>query len=86
MVGGWGVVGPTHSGLFIECMLISFATWWQTNRNNYTTGLLYYVLVISRYKDDILVITRDRGRAEVKCNNNDIMNITGYNWLVSQNK
>ena len=60
-MGGWGVVGPTHSGLFIECMLISFATWWQTNRNNYTTGLICYVLALSRYKDDILVITRERG-------------------------
>ena len=85
-MGGWEVVGPTQSGLFIECMLISFATWWQTNRNIYATGLICYVLVISRYKDDILVITRDQGRAEVECSSNDIMNITGYNWLVSQTK
>ena len=31
-----------------------------------------YVLVISLYKDDIVVITEDRGRAEVECNNNGI--------------
>ena len=41
-----------------------------------------YVLVISRYKDDIIVITRDLGRAEVECNNNDIIqvqwDITGF--------
>ena len=30
-----------------------------------------YVSVISRYKDDIIVITQ--GRAEVECNNNDII-------------
>ena len=34
-----------------------------------------YVLVISRYKDDIVVITRDRGGAEVECNNNDIIRV-----------
>ena len=34
--------------------------------------VLLYVLVISRYKDDIVVITRDRGGAEVECNNNII--------------
>ena len=33
-----------------------------------------YVLVISRYKDDI-VITRDRGGAKVECNNNDIIRV-----------
>ena len=33
----------------------------------------YYVLVISRYKDDIVAITRDRGGAEVECNSNDII-------------
>ena len=31
-----------------------------------------YVLVISRYKDDI-VITQDRGRTEVECNNSVII-------------
>ena len=36
-----------------------------------------YVLVISRYEDDIVVITRDRGGAEVECNNNDIIRVTG---------
>ena len=30
-----------------------------------------YVLVISRYKDDSVIITRDQGGAEVKCNNNE---------------
>ena len=33
-----------------------------------------YVLVISQYKNDI-VITRDRGGAEVECNNNDIIRV-----------
>ena len=37
-----------------------------------------YVLVISRYKDDIVVITRDQGGAKVECNNHD--NII---WLAS---
>ena len=32
-----------------------------------------YVIVISQYEDDIIVITQDRGRAEVECNNNDII-------------
>ena len=32
-----------------------------------------YVLVISSYKDDIVVVTQDRGGAKVKCNNNDII-------------
>ena len=39
------------------------------------------VSYISRYKDDIVVITRDRGGAEVKCNNNIIRvykDITGF--------
>ena len=31
-----------------------------------------YILVISHYKDDV-VITRDQGRAEVECNKNDII-------------
>ena len=43
-----------------------------------------YVLVISRYEDDIVVITQDRGGAEVECNNNNIIRVTGYNWLLSQ--
>ena len=34
-----------------------------------------YVLVISCCKDDIIVITRDRGGAEVECNNNDIIRV-----------
>ena len=37
------------------------------------TVIARYVLVISRYKDDIVVITLDRGRAEVECNNNNII-------------
>ena len=32
-----------------------------------------YVIVISRYEDEIIVITQDRGRAEFECNNNDII-------------
>ena len=36
---------------------------------------LQYVLVISRYKDDIVVITQDRGGAEAECNNNDIIRV-----------
>ena len=34
-----------------------------------------YVLVISRYKDDIVVITWGLGRAEVECKNNDIIQV-----------
>ena len=34
-----------------------------------------YVLVISHYKDDIVVITRDQGGAEVEYNNNDIIQV-----------
>ena len=45
-----------------------------------------HVLVISRYKDDIIVITQDRGGTEVKCNNNDIIQVREYNWLLSQIK
>ena len=42
----------------------------------YLQSLVYiYVLVISRYKDDIAVITRDQGGAKVKCNNNDIIRV-----------
>ena len=44
----------------------------------YVTYIIYiyiYVLVISCYKDDIVVITRDRGGAEVECNNNDIIRV-----------
>ena len=33
---------------------------------------MIYVLVISYYKDNIVVITQDRDEAEVTCNNNDI--------------
>ena len=40
-------------------------------------NILKYVLVISRYKDDVVVITRDQGRAEVECNNNDIIQVYG---------
>ena len=32
-----------------------------------------YALVVSHYKDDIVVNTQDRGGAEVECNNNDII-------------
>ena len=37
-----------------------------------------YVLVVFHYKDDIIT-TQDRGRANIKCNNNDIIQLTGYN-------
>ena len=39
---------------------------------------------ITLYEDDIVVITRDRGGAEVECNNNNIIRVTGYNWLLSR--
>ena len=32
-----------------------------------------YVLVISRYKGDIVVITQDRGGAKFECNNIDVI-------------
>ena len=35
--------------------------------------IVLFVLVISCYKDDIVVITQDQGRAEVECNDNDII-------------
>ena len=38
---------------------------------------IYNVIVISRYEDDIVVITRDRGAAKVECNNNDIIRENG---------
>ena len=49
------------------------------NANNKDIIQMYlgYVIVISRCKDDIIVITRDRGRAEVECNNNDIIRVYG---------
>ena len=36
-------------------------------------AIYQYILVIFHCKDDIVVITRDQGGAEVKCNNNDII-------------
>ena len=39
------------------------------------TGL--YVIVISRYEGDIIVITRVRGGAEDECNNKDIIRVYG---------
>ena len=41
-----------------------------------------YGLVISCYKDDI-IITQDRSRAEVECSNKDIIRMKGYNWFLS---
>ena len=41
-----------------------------------------YLLVISYYKGDIVVIVQDRGGAKVECNNSDISRVTGYNWLL----
>ena len=46
----------------------------------------HHVLVISRYEDDI-VITRDRGGAEVECNNNpSIRDITVLCPIFDQNR
>ena len=39
---------------------------------------ILYALVISRYKDDIIVITQDQGGAEVECNSNDIIQVAIY--------
>ena len=36
-----------------------------------------YVIVISQYEDDIVVIARDQDGAEVECNNNDIIRVYG---------
>ena len=36
-----------------------------------------YVIVISQYEDDIVVITQDQGGVEVECNNNDIIRVNG---------
>ena len=33
---------------------------------------------ISCYKDDITVVIQNQGGAKVKCNNNDIIQVTGY--------
>ena len=41
------------------------------------------VLVLSCYKDDIAVIIQDQGRAKVEFNNNEIIRVRGYNWLLS---
>ena len=41
--------------------------------------VLFYVFAISHYKDNIVVITRDRGGAKVECNTNDIISVMGYN-------
>ena len=38
-----------------------------------------YVLVISHYKDDIIVITQEQGGAEVECNDNDVICVMKYN-------
>ena len=38
---------------------------------------MVYVIVISRYEGDIIVITRVRGGAEDECNNNDIIRVYG---------
>ena len=44
------------------------------------------IIVISCYKDDIVVITWDWGRAKVECNNNESVHIMEYNCLLSQIK
>ena len=44
------------------------------------------VLVISCYKDNIIVITRDWGGAKVKFNNIDIIRVVEYNWFLPQIK
>ena len=38
---------------------------------------MYCVIVISRYEDDIVVITQDHGGAKVERNNNDIIRVNG---------
>ena len=38
--------------------------------------LYIYVIVISRYEDDI-VVTRDQAGVEIECNNNDIIRKNG---------
>ena len=40
-----------------------------------------YLLIISYFKDDIVVIAQYQGEAKVECNNSDIVRVTGYNWL-----
>ena len=40
---------------------------------NYYVAICTYYVVISRYKDAIIVITRDKGGADGECNNNDII-------------
>ena len=45
--------------------------------------ITHHVLVISCYKDDIVITTQDQGRAEVKRSNNIIIQIMKYNWLLS---
>ena len=39
------------------------------------------VIVISRYENDIVVITRDLGSASVSCNNNDIIQVNGLIYV-----
>ena len=41
--------------------------------------VLFCVFAISYYKDNIVVILRDRGGAKVECNTNDIIWVMGYN-------
>ena len=38
---------------------------------------MYYVIAISRYEDDIVVITQDQGGAKDERNNNDIIRVNG---------
>ena len=39
----------------------------------YVKYCILYVIVISHYEWDIIVITRRRGKAKAECNNNDIL-------------
>ena len=43
--------------------------------NNESINFENVILVIFRYKSDVIVITQDQGRAKVECNNNDIIQV-----------
>ena len=47
-------------------------------------GESWYVIVMPQYEGDIIVITRFRGGAKDDCNNNDIIQVYGNNYFMSQ--
>ena len=71
------------TGVTLTCELISLSNHYCTvmwNVSVYTVATyVRYAYIISHCKDDIVVITWDRGRTMVKCINNDVICITGYN-------